>query len=269
MLPGRFRDAGVGARDASLEGRTPRRRTGPLAAHLPCDPRQAAASPAPVPAVRPAGRSRVRPRRPRGQPDAGLPGARLPGRRPRAAARLRTGAAGALSRLARDHRGRVGGGGDRRPSATDDQRAASHAEHRRRRLAPGTGARPPLRRHPLGPRRDRRIHDARRADRPLRRARLREDRRRRGRTGRAGGPRTSARGSLVRVPAGALSATRCVERLAALGPYRYNWSPGESFDLAATDWLTGERLESALATVAGRRSSGDVYARLDAGPDRR
>ena len=69
---------------------------------------------------------------------------------------------------------------------------------------------------------------------------------------------------------GALSAVRaCVERLAALGPYRYNWSPGESFDLAATDWLTGERIESALATVAGRRSSGDVYARLDAGPDRR
>ncbi len=69
---------------------------------------------------------------------------------------------------------------------------------------------------------------------------------------------------------GALSAVRtCVERLAALGRYRYNWSPGESFALAAPDWLTGDRLAAALATDAAQRCSGDVYARRDAEPERR
>ena len=62
---------------------------------------------------------------------------------------------------------------------------------------------------------------------------------------------------------GALSAVHaCVERLAALGPYRYNWSPGESFELAAPDWLTGDELLAALRTAAAARRSGDVYAWL-------
>ena len=69
---------------------------------------------------------------------------------------------------------------------------------------------------------------------------------------------------------GALSAVRaCVERLAALGTYRYNWSPGESFELASGAWLPGGRLEAALSTAAAQRSSGDVYARLDREPERR
>ncbi len=64
---------------------------------------------------------------------------------------------------------------------------------------------------------------------------------------------------------GALSAVRaCVERLAALGRYRYNWSPGESFELASDEWLTGHRLQAALSTASARRCSGDVYARLEA-----
>ena len=64
---------------------------------------------------------------------------------------------------------------------------------------------------------------------------------------------------------GALSAVRaCVERLAALGRYRYNWSPGESFELAGSEWLTGDRLAAALSTARARRCSGDVYARLEA-----
>ena len=68
---------------------------------------------------------------------------------------------------------------------------------------------------------------------------------------------------------GALDAVHaCVARLAALGRYRYNWSPGESFELAAPAWLTGEQLAAVLATNAARRCSGDVYVRLDEGSER-
>ena len=68
---------------------------------------------------------------------------------------------------------------------------------------------------------------------------------------------------------GAPAAVRaCVARLAALGTYRYNWSPGESFELASPEWLTGERLEAALATERARISSGDIYARLHTGNER-
>ena len=69
---------------------------------------------------------------------------------------------------------------------------------------------------------------------------------------------------------GALDAVRaCVARLSSLGRYRYNWSPGESFELAGPDWLTGDRLAAVLATAAARRRSGDVYARLDGEADGR
>ena len=65
---------------------------------------------------------------------------------------------------------------------------------------------------------------------------------------------------------GALSAVRaCVERLADLGAYRYNWSPGESFELASGEWLAGDGLAAALSTPRAQRSSGDVYARLETG----
>ena len=53
-----------------------------------------------------------------------------------------------------------------------------------------------------------------------------------------------------------------ITRLDALGPYRYNWSPGESYRLAAAEWLTAEALHAALDTATARRVSGDVYARL-------
>ena len=69
---------------------------------------------------------------------------------------------------------------------------------------------------------------------------------------------------------GALDAVHaCVARLAALGRYRYNWSPGESFEFAAPEWLTGDRLAEALSTAAAQRRSGDVYARLDEGAAQR
>jgi FkbM family methyltransferase len=61
----------------------------------------------------------------------------------------------------------------------------------------------------------------------------------------------------------ALDYTRtCVARLTALGPYRFNWSPGESYELAAERWLTGDELAVALEAPEAQRRSGDVYARL-------
>jgi FkbM family methyltransferase len=55
----------------------------------------------------------------------------------------------------------------------------------------------------------------------------------------------------------------CISRLASLGPYRYNWSPGETFNLAAATWLSGDELLAELETPRARQRSGDVYARLD------
>jgi FkbM family methyltransferase len=54
----------------------------------------------------------------------------------------------------------------------------------------------------------------------------------------------------------------CVTRLMALGPYRFNWSVGESGQLAAGDWLDASELLDALRTPAAQRRPGDVYARL-------
>ena len=57
-------------------------------------------------------------------------------------------------------------------------------------------------------------------------------------------------------------ARTCVTRLRALGAYRFNWSPGESYLLASDRWMTGDELADALDTAPVRRGSGDVYARL-------
>jgi FkbM family methyltransferase len=54
----------------------------------------------------------------------------------------------------------------------------------------------------------------------------------------------------------------CVRRLSAIGPYRFNWSPGESYRLAADAWLDERELLASLRTPGAQRQSGDVYARL-------
>ena len=62
---------------------------------------------------------------------------------------------------------------------------------------------------------------------------------------------------------GAIDEVReCLRRLGALGPYRFNWSAGESFRLESASWLTGDELLASLDTQRARRESGDVYARL-------
>ena len=58
-------------------------------------------------------------------------------------------------------------------------------------------------------------------------------------------------------------ARACLTRLRTLGAYRFNWSPGESYELAAERWLDEDELVAALETTAAQRRSGDVYARLD------
>ena len=54
---------------------------------------------------------------------------------------------------------------------------------------------------------------------------------------------------------------QCVGRLSALGPYRFNWSSGETSRLVAGTWLDGRELVAALRASTGARH-GDVYARL-------
>ena len=57
----------------------------------------------------------------------------------------------------------------------------------------------------------------------------------------------------------------CLARLSRLGPYRFNWSPGESYRLATSSWLNERELLASLMTPGAPRRAGDVYARL-AGP---
>lgn len=57
-------------------------------------------------------------------------------------------------------------------------------------------------------------------------------------------------------------AESCLTRLAALGPYRFNWSIGESSRLVSDRWLDASETLAALRTPAAQRRSGDIYARL-------
>lgn len=64
---------------------------------------------------------------------------------------------------------------------------------------------------------------------------------------------------------GTLDYTRtCVDRLRALGTYRYNWSVGESYEFTGAGWVEGDALLDGLHTGRSRYRSGDVYARLEA-----
>ena len=54
----------------------------------------------------------------------------------------------------------------------------------------------------------------------------------------------------------------CLNRLAALGAYRFNWSVGESSQLASHRWLDASEILDSLRTPAAQRRPGDVYASL-------
>jgi len=53
----------------------------------------------------------------------------------------------------------------------------------------------------------------------------------------------------------------CIEMLRQLDRYVYNWSPGESYRFASTDWVDGQELLASLDRPAAQRRSGDIYAR--------
>lgn len=65
-------------------------------------------------------------------------------------------------------------------------------------------------------------------------------------------------------PAAPKVALECVDRLEALGRYRFNWSRGESHELAAREWLDGDALRAMLTSLPPDAPSGDVYALLRA-----
>lgn len=56
----------------------------------------------------------------------------------------------------------------------------------------------------------------------------------------------------------------CVDRLAALGDYEYNWSRGERQRLAERTWLVPGAIRAFLQALPAGAGSGDVYARLRA-----
>lgn len=65
------------------------------------------------------------------------------------------------------------------------------------------------------------------------------------------------------LPGSIENALTCINRLSTLGQYRFNWSPGESYQLASTQWLDRPTFESVLTTTSGQVESGDIYAILD------
>ena len=77
---------------------------------------------------------------------------------------------------------------------------------------------------------------------------------------------TPVRGlSFEYVPATRDVALDCVERLATLAEYRYNWSIGETHRLASAQWLDATAMRTLLIGLPRGAPSGDVYAvRADA-----
>lgn len=60
------------------------------------------------------------------------------------------------------------------------------------------------------------------------------------------------------LPADLARTQACLDRLKALGPYRFNLVPGEATDFALPDWQDAAGLAAALAAAT---RSGDIYAR--------
>ena len=54
----------------------------------------------------------------------------------------------------------------------------------------------------------------------------------------------------------------CLERLAQLGIYEFNWSWGESMHLRWTEWVDPQTLVGYLRAYPAQGNPGDVYARL-------
>jgi hypothetical protein len=60
------------------------------------------------------------------------------------------------------------------------------------------------------------------------------------------------------------SALAALDRLAALGAYRCNRSPGESMRFVAAEWRSAASMAAELRRLPPTAGSGDIYARLGA-----
>lgn len=60
-------------------------------------------------------------------------------------------------------------------------------------------------------------------------------------------------------------AIACVDRLASLGNYRYNWSAGETSRFGAPTWVAPQAVKDWLAQLEPDARSGDLYARREPG----
>jgi FkbM family methyltransferase len=76
------------------------------------------------------------------------------------------------------------------------------------------------------------------------------------------GVRWNRRMSFEYLPRAIDQVQACCARLTSLGPYCFNWSPGESSRLAAASWLNERELIASLTAPGAPRRAGDVYARL-------
>lgn len=65
------------------------------------------------------------------------------------------------------------------------------------------------------------------------------------------------------IPATREMALACIERLQALGDYRYNWSVGEEQRLASAVWLDAREMAARLGQMGVNDRSGDLYARRE------
>ena len=66
------------------------------------------------------------------------------------------------------------------------------------------------------------------------------------------------------VPAVMDTALGCIDRLAQLGNYQYNWRVSEWPRLRSSRWLSAEEMAAQLQRIPRDGNSGDVYARLNA-----
>lgn len=65
------------------------------------------------------------------------------------------------------------------------------------------------------------------------------------------------------VPAARDAALGCIARLEALGPYLFNWSPGERHRFAHESWQDASAARAFVESLGPDDDSGDIYARLD------
>ena len=70
--------------------------------------------------------------------------------------------------------------------------------------------------------------------------------------------------SIEYIPAALDGALTALERLAALGSYCFNRSPGESMRFTATEWRSHHEMIGELRRLGAADGSGDIYARLAA-----